>query len=210
MLPMDHIGGIPGLNLELRREKYIRRNMEPVFMTERSPSRNRVDVWDLMKDVGLDHYDRLEWLIRTDTRYTGDDLYVIRYEDPEEHVFSAPEKKDAVESCEEILSALGSAGEITISNAVLDYNSCVCLGQALRYILLSNMKANPYKSEHPVVGRRKKELDRGTLEWAHNQLKSNLKTSDQISDELGVSRSTLFRRLKEAGYRSEIIQGDDC
>ena len=73
MLDVREYGGIPGLDLDLRRDRYIRRNMEPVFMTERSPSRNRVDLWELLESVGLDHYNRLEWLIRTDLRYCGMD-----------------------------------------------------------------------------------------------------------------------------------------
>ena len=200
MLPMVEIGGIPGLNLDLRLEKYIRSNMEPVFMTERSPSRNRVDVWELMEEVGLDHYDRLEWLIRTNTYYAGDQLYVVRYEDPKEHVFDKPGKMDSVKLCKEMLAALGSGGTIMISGSALDNSSCVNLGRSLRYILQCNKLANPDRPEPARAGRKRKNLDRGTVEWVHYQMKLNLKTAEQLSKELGVSRSTLFRRLKECGY----------
>ena len=94
MLDPSEYGGIPGLDLDLRREVYMRRNVEPVFMTERSPSTNRVDVMELMGEVGLDHYDRLEWLIRTNTRYSGDDLYVERFSEPHIVSFISAKKKD--------------------------------------------------------------------------------------------------------------------
>jgi hypothetical protein len=200
MLPMEKIGGIPGLNLDLRLEKYIRRNMDPVFMTERSPSRNRVDVWELMEEVGLDRYDRMEWLIRTDMRYAGDDLYAVRYEPPKEHVFDRPQKMDSVETCKDILEALGSGGDVVMSGTILDHDSCVNLGRSLRYILQCDKIANPDRPEPTKVGRKRKNLDRATVEWVHEQLSLNLKTSEQLSDELGVSRSTLFRRLKECGF----------
>ena len=114
ILGENTFGGIPGLDLELRREVYIRHDMEPVFMTERSPSRNRIDVVQLMEDVGLDHYDRLEWLIRTTSRYIGDDLLVMRYEEPSAVSFSDDLKKDLAHSSRMILSALASGGEVSI------------------------------------------------------------------------------------------------
>ena len=60
--------GIPGIDMDLRLEHYYRVNYEPVFITERTPGRNREDLWELLDSVGLDYYDRLEWLIRTDLR----------------------------------------------------------------------------------------------------------------------------------------------
>lgn len=71
--------GIPGITMELRLEKYYRVNMQPVFITERSPSRNREDLWELMESVGLTYYDRFEWLIRTPLTCGNDNLIVERY-----------------------------------------------------------------------------------------------------------------------------------
>lgn len=71
--------GIPGITMELRLEKYYRVNMQPVFITERSPSKNREDLWELLESVGLDYYDRFEWLIRTDLTCGNDNLIVERY-----------------------------------------------------------------------------------------------------------------------------------
>lgn len=71
--------GIPGLNLDLRRDRYVRQNRVPVFISERTPSENREDVRELLDAVGMDYLDPLEWLIRTDTRYGGDNLYAVRF-----------------------------------------------------------------------------------------------------------------------------------
>ena len=35
-------------------------------------------MWELLESVGLDYYDRLEWLIRTDLRAAIDNLIVER------------------------------------------------------------------------------------------------------------------------------------
>lgn len=70
--------GIPGIKAELRLAHYYRVNYTPVFITERTPSKNREDLWELLDDVGLDYYDRFEWLLRTNTRCANDNLIVER------------------------------------------------------------------------------------------------------------------------------------
>lgn len=70
--------GIPGIDMGLRLERYYRVNYEPVFITERTPGKSREDLWELLESVGLDYYDRLEWLIRTDLRAAIDNLIVER------------------------------------------------------------------------------------------------------------------------------------
>ena len=173
MLPMDRIGGIPGLDLSLRCERYVRRNMEPVFMTERSPSRNRADVWELMRTEGLDRYDRLEWLIRTDMRYAGDDLYVVRYEEPGTFDFTDEMKKDANETSRSILSAIGSGGRVVIEGEELIDNAVSSVGCTLRYILEADERANPERPAAPKVGRKKKEFGYQSMKFARECMKEN-------------------------------------
>lgn len=68
--------GIPGLNMDLRKEKYYRVNKVPAFIIQRTPPKNREDLMELMEEVGLDSYDRFEWLLRTDKRASQDNLIV--------------------------------------------------------------------------------------------------------------------------------------
>ena len=74
--------GIPGLNLDLKKETYLRENKTPTFIYERTPQENREDLWDLLQEVNMEYLDKLEWLIRTDKVYTGDRLVVRRYQAP--------------------------------------------------------------------------------------------------------------------------------
>lgn len=74
--------GIPGLNLDLKKEIYIRENKTPTFIYERTPQENREDLWELLDEVNMNYLDKLEWLIRTDKVYTGDRLIVKRYTAP--------------------------------------------------------------------------------------------------------------------------------
>ena len=96
-------GGIPGIKMELRLEHYYRANYTPVFMTERTPSPQREDMWELMESVGLDYYDRLEWLIRTPLRSGNDNLIVERWRDTPLRV-GYSHKKDSISINESFLN----------------------------------------------------------------------------------------------------------
>ncbi|MCI8365423.1 MAG: hypothetical protein HFG34_10835 [Eubacterium sp.] len=70
--------GIPGIAMELRRQHYYRVNRQPVFISMRSPSENREDLEELLEAAGMDTYDRLEWLVRTQQQ-GGDHLTLEPY-----------------------------------------------------------------------------------------------------------------------------------
>lgn len=75
-LPKDVFDGIPGINMDVKKEHYYRVNMTPSFVSKRTPSRTRENVKELLDEVGMDYYDRFEWLLRTD-RYCGDDNLIV-------------------------------------------------------------------------------------------------------------------------------------
>ena len=77
-LPATVFQGIPGIDMDLRLETYYRVNYIPTFIAERTPSENREDLWELLESVGLDYYDRFEWLLRTTLRSANDNLIVER------------------------------------------------------------------------------------------------------------------------------------
>ena len=77
-IPDGLFQGIPGIDMELRRDAYYRVNMTPTFISMRTPSESRENVRELMRLVGLDYYDRFEWLLRSEMRCGDDNLLVIR------------------------------------------------------------------------------------------------------------------------------------
>lgn len=86
-LPTSIFQGIPGLDMSLRFERYYRVNMTPYFISERTPSEGREDLWNLLNAVGLDYYDRFEWLLRSNMRCGTDNLIVERAEEPRRIIF---------------------------------------------------------------------------------------------------------------------------
>lgn len=77
-LPASVFQGIPGIDMDLRLKDYYRVNYIPTFITERTPSESREDLWELLESVDLDYYDRFEWLLRTKMRAANDNLIVER------------------------------------------------------------------------------------------------------------------------------------
>ena len=77
-LPASVFQGIPGIDMDLRLKDYYRVNYIPTFISERTPSEGREDLWELLESVGLDYYDRFEWLLRTSMRAANDNLIVER------------------------------------------------------------------------------------------------------------------------------------
>ena len=77
-LPIGLFQGIPGIDMDLRKEAYYRVNMTPTFISMRTPSESRENVRELMSLVGLDYYDRFEWLLRSEIRCGDDNLIVVR------------------------------------------------------------------------------------------------------------------------------------
>ena len=94
-LPASVFQEIPGLDLSMRLAKYYRVNMTPVFISERTPGEGREDLWELLESVGLDYYDRFEWLLRTDMRCGTDNLIVERAANRGKtiHCYSAEEEQ---------------------------------------------------------------------------------------------------------------------
>ena len=73
--------GIPSLNLDLKKEVYVRENILPTFILERVPSKNREDLYDLLKEVNLTYIDPIEYLCRTKYKYSGDNFFMTYYEE---------------------------------------------------------------------------------------------------------------------------------
>ena len=77
-VPKGLFHGIPGIDMDLRKDAYYRVNMTPTFISMRTPSESRENVRELMRQVGLDYYDRFEWLLRSEMKCGDDNLIVVR------------------------------------------------------------------------------------------------------------------------------------
>lgn len=211
LLPSSIFQGIPGLNLDLRKKEYRRDNMVPTFISERTPGENRVDLWELLEACNMTYLNRLEWLIRTDLRYSGDPLYVKRFEEQDEkHMVSFEQleskEKRSVRLLEDMLVEICRGNDVGAGNFRIDdsnrfqiYYMLMALYQKEKGYLEKrkregikrSAKAGAYKGRKPIA------LDPLKAKEIFNAFQKGKISEAEALKTLGVSRSTFYRRLKE-------------
>lgn len=202
LLDVDNFQGIPGLALETGKEQFVRENITPTFISERSPSENREDLWELLESVGMDHLNRLEWLIRTDSQYFGDNMYVIRYDESEERrtIGLSTSGLLAQTSCIRILKEICAGNDVILKDMKIDDSNRLEIYHLLHQIAISNafskteMRRN---GKTAPAGRKKKTIDLLDIEQAEYDVENGTMTYEEAAKKLGISRSTLYRRLKD-------------
>lgn len=203
--------GIPGINLSLRLPVYVRKNRTPVLVSERVPAENREDVRALLDQERMEYLNKLEWLVRTKTRYSGDGLYVVA---PEEAACSAGPVSLAdlvgrgrpAWAMRRLLMAMGRGQDIEVDGAVLSGEGLVALHKTLRMLYLNerahlddlrrqgvrkSAQAGRYK------GRRRRSLDEIQLQDVCERHARGELSGARAAQELGVSTATFFRRYHE-------------
>lgn len=207
MMPPSLFQGIPGLDLSLRRSCYLRQNIVPVFISERTPGENREDLYELLDEVGMNTLNRLEWLIRTDKVYVGDRLYVTR-----------PKKITEIETPS--MYDLVNRSDLLIGKLL----RIICFGDCL-YTEETNItdanRADYYRLLMPIyidsfIRRKRTRIEgirearkrgayKGRAVIALDPLKfkeiseaylNRELTAAAAADKLGISTSTFFRRLR--------------
>ena len=199
--------GIPGLDLDLRKEVYVRENMVPVFISERSPGENSEDLWVLLESCNMDYLNRLEWLIRTDTRYSGDGLYVLRRggEDLEVDSLEDLGNRSSVISRRALEVICGGRKLITNQFVVDDTNRKMCfeifmsMYKKERKYLEERRKDGIQKATESgkYKGRSRIKLDSMELQESFHKYEQGKLTGEQAADLLDVSKSTFIRRYRE-------------
>ncbi len=229
MLNPSFFQGIPGINLDFRRKEYIRENKTPTFIYERTPQENREDLWELLDEVNLNFYDKLEWLIRTDKIYSGDRLIVGRYQVPmtknyinnlvygdKIEVESINEfGKEPFEILKIILKIITYGAYLKTSDFYINDENRMNVYHLIYPIYkleLNKIKKRQKegiekaKNKNLYKGRKKIEVPEPKLSEVIEKMKANTFTEKDAMKFLGLkSRSTLYRRIREFKKRNENI-----
>lgn len=223
-LPASVFQGIPGIDLELRLEKYYRVNYIPTFIAERTPSENREDLWELLEKVDLDYYDRFEWLLRTTMRSANDNLIVERRrqsqveEEYYEGVLNSLQYGDRVivdslESISDTVSGFSDEIFTAVTNGIdiIDRqgNGLVnCLARAaLASVLLTQKQLKRHeqgekrrkgieqaKIEGKYTGRKPIEVDEQVLRQVNQEWKDGLITLEEAMQRTKIGSKSTFYR----------------
>ena len=166
-LPSSVFQGIPGIDMDLRLKEYYRVNYIPTFISERTPSENREDLWELLESVGLDYYDRFEWLLRTDMRAANDNLIVERRRLQETAEQFAPDvisrlqygDKVIVESLEAIADTTAGFADVMFSIVTSGVDVITKSGQVL-IDAATRAAMIPYVITQRIISRRERKANR--------------------------------------------------
>ncbi len=200
--PVDW-GGIPGIDLTLRKDCYYRVGVIPTFISERTPSPNRVNLHEELRSANLDHLNRLQWLINTDTVYTGDKLIV---EKDGFNNFSHISTRSAQWRALSILQLLGMRLPIDIQGIHFDDSERSTLIRAylLEYeFLATKRRVNQDRGQMEArergvyTGRKPIEVSIPLLAEVRDRLASGHITLKEALQVTKLSKATLYRRFNE-------------
>lgn len=221
LLDSEVFQGIPGLNLDLRKESYIRKNSIPTFIYERTPQKNREDLWELLGEVGLDSLNHLEWLLRTDKVYTGDNLIVEAYIEPQVH--RHPDQanygdrfilEDMAEGFTNLDAFIKFLHEVTIKGASLEADDFFInednrkFSFALMHLMYEDAVTQKKKAQQAGInkakkagkytGRKRIPVSIPLLHEVIQRREQGEISLEEAMNELGIkSKSTFYRRVKE-------------
>ena len=210
-LPSSMSQGIPGINLEKRKKAYYRVNCIPSFISERTMDLDRENIAEELKKVGMTTYNPLEWLIRTDTEYSGDNLIVERYRVPRkigrinysdlmygDVIDTLDElKKDAHSHISELLWLIGNG--VIFEDRGLQINEINRVG-ALQ-LLINQYEFTHIKEiqEKEVLKTKKKaDIDDFVMEEIIKELELNIIDEKEEMRTINIrTRETLLRKIRE-------------
>ena len=207
LLDVKDFQGIPGLDLDLKKKSYIRENITPVFISERAPAKNREDLWALLKECDMQYLNQLEWLIRTNTQYSGDKLFVQRPEDKtiKTGVIRELGNRSAI-ICHRLLETICYGDSVRLPELTIDdknrkqyYQLLMALDSTERKFLDSQRKAGIAQSAKngKYKGRARIKLDKLAAQEIFLDYQAGKISSTEAAKKLGISNSTFLRRYRE-------------
>ena len=226
-LPENIFDGIPGIDMSVRKEKYYRVNMTPSFISKRTPSESRENLWELLEEVGMEYYDRFEWLIRTD-KYCGDDNFIVVRKRLEpmtfegatlktinqlqpgdivllEHIWDIAVSRSKLS--ETVFRLLQSGAVIHIKEddttfSIENCNPLYILERLMKYekaymTRMQKIGIEKAKQEGKYKGRKRIVVDEFLFKDIVERFEKGLITEKQAIESCGLSRSTFYRRIRE-------------
>ena len=196
--------GIPGLNLDLKKEEYIRDNINPTFISERVPSKNREDYYELLSSVNMTYMDPIKYLILTKDQYSGDNLFVIPYEEKKIIEINSSSMSN-ITLIKNVLLNLCLGNDIMMNDTVINddtrktfYNTF--LPMYIKSFNLNKLKQkegiDKAKKEGKYKGRKPIEVDMLVFNDLQERLEKKLITRQQLLDHLGISKDKYYRLKK--------------
>lgn len=191
---------IPGINITLRREKYYRVNIIPIFVSDRTFPKSRVEARKLLSEKNLSYYNPLLWLTDSVYTYTGDKLLL-----KSEAFF---EEQKAIENSKNIyrhilytLQNIGRRRDFALGKLALNVSNREDILKIYLY-QYSLVQSTYYKQIAKSAGRHKIEVSSIVMKEVVSLYDNKIISVKEAMKRLSLnSESTFYRRLKE--YRNK-------
>lgn len=207
LMPKGFFQGIPGLNLDLKKEEYIRENIIPVFIAERVPSKHREDLYELLEQVDLDFIEPILYLKRTPLQYFGDKLYVKDiHQKAEIKIDLVSSKLNNQGIIKLILRHLSLGDDILLDTIKINDSNRKFTHDLLLKLYSRSYKLNKEltqkgidaaKANHLYRGRKKKEINVQTFKTLLAKINNKEVTFEDALKILNISSATFYRKKKE-------------
>ena len=210
MLPDHLFQGIPGLDLSLKKAVYERKNIIPTFISERTPSEHREDLWTLMEESGMQALNRLEWLIKTNKRYSGDRFFVMPFDGKDAVSYKERSMYDLVRRSDslnkKLLEIICFGDYLYTDEIIIDDKSRLYYYRLLMPMYIREFERKKRlrmrgiekaKEQNVYKGRGQIKIDPLLFDRVANDYLHGKISADQASLILKISRATFFRRLRE-------------
>ena len=199
--------GIPGLNLDLRKDKYVRENITPTFISERVPTPNREDYYELLKEVNMDYMDPIKYLILSDKRYSGDTLFVIDYYDRKTVIMDIDNYRNSISVIKNIVSNLTGGNNVKINDEIIDdtnrktfFNIFYKIYEKMYDSSKEKQKEGieKAKQEKKYKGRKPISVDILKFDYLEEKVEKKEITRQDLMKELGISKDKYYRLRKNS------------
>lgn len=207
--------GIPGLNLDLKKKEYVRENKEPVFISERVPSKRREGYEDYLKALGMPFMDPILYLIKTDEQYFGDPLFVM---EKHEKILYAIEEANPYQNnsalTRAILEHLSLGDDLLMDGMVIDDSSRDIVFHALLSLYSRSRLAakekqqegiEQAKARHAYKGRKKKPLNELKFRECVHEVEQGKMRPKEAADLLHISIDRYYREKKRLQKENDTL-----
>lgn len=197
IVPQGLFEGIQGIDLDLKKEEYIREGI-PTFVSERIPPQNRENINKYIKKSGLDYYNPIA-LLKSVQGYNGDNIFVLEYKEP---ILVDVLYDGSYSSIKEVLMNIAFNNEVKINGKEIDSKTMfyslfpIYIDMYDQKVLNQQKGVEVRKNNSSYKGRKAYQYDEKQLKQLKDLYESNQITIEKITSITGWSKSTFYRKIK--------------
>lgn len=214
LLSPYYFQGIPGLNLDLKKERYVRENRIPTFISERVPSPQREDYSELLEKLGMEYMDPIEYLVRTKEQYSGDLLFVVRNEPKKIMEFGSETANETnAVLIKNILGALCAGDDVLINGQKIDDDNRKAFHDVFIALYARSCAFQKEKQQEGVIkaklngrsyrGRKPIPVDAMLFLKTIKEVEKGKLKPKEAAQKLGVSIDKYYREKKRLPFRDQ-------